>query len=359
MPLRLRRDARHSVSALPPRSRRTADSVVSAERQQISTNQAIGAGNCNQFFVATGPITLTVVRANTLWSGYGFWVYAISGVVTVAINSNDNFLGQSSGVSLVIPQGTFAFINTNAASSGTWYETPSPAPPKWATSGRPSSPIAGQYGYNTTFNGIDVWNGSQWFTLGVVPTVYSLNSGSGNYTPTAPNVLYAEVWMCAGGGGGGGSDGNGSNGTLSSFGSWTANPGLPGGGAEGNGGVGGTGGTNGTGTLIQRFSGNPGQSGFAVTNTALAAFGMDTLGGRTMLAPYGNGGDGGGAKTSSGSGTVTLPGAGGGGECVWFEVQNPNASAPIAWAVGSGGNPGPGGGSFGSPGRTIIKEHYS
>jgi len=38
-------------------------------------------------------------------------------------------------------------------------------PPSWTTAGRPSSPVNGQMGWNTTLSRLEVWNGSAW--LGV------------------------------------------------------------------------------------------------------------------------------------------------------------------------------------------------
>lgn len=71
---------------------------------------------------ATGPITYTLSRANTYWNGFGFWISVISGgPVTVAIDSHDAFVNQSAGVSLTLQVGQFAFITTDAASSGVWY----------------------------------------------------------------------------------------------------------------------------------------------------------------------------------------------------------------------------------------------
>ena len=35
----------------------------------------------------------------------------------------------------------------------------------WATAGRPSSPVQGQIGFNTTFKGVEVWNGLAWILM--------------------------------------------------------------------------------------------------------------------------------------------------------------------------------------------------
>lgn len=43
--------------------------------------------------------------------------------------------------------------------------------PSWTTSARPSSPSAGQTGYNSTLNVVETWNGSSWTTILNNPTV--------------------------------------------------------------------------------------------------------------------------------------------------------------------------------------------
>jgi len=35
----------------------------------------------------------------------------------------------------------------------------------WNTAGRPATPSTGQYGYNTTYGGVEVYNGSAWDTI--------------------------------------------------------------------------------------------------------------------------------------------------------------------------------------------------
>lgn len=87
---------------------------------QDSTNQSANSSFCYTQRIATGPITYTLARANTLFNGFGFWVYAVSGTVTLAPNASDNFVNQASGASLTILGGTSVFISTDAASSGKW-----------------------------------------------------------------------------------------------------------------------------------------------------------------------------------------------------------------------------------------------
>ena len=98
---------------------------VNFTTSQVSTNQSITAASCDTVFIATGPITFTLPRANTLWNGFGFWINVVSGgVITVAINANDSIAlpGQSlaSGVSGTLLVNTWAYVTTDAASSGTW-----------------------------------------------------------------------------------------------------------------------------------------------------------------------------------------------------------------------------------------------
>lgn len=88
---------------------------------QTSINANITVANHLNTVLCTGALTLTLSRANTTFSGFGFWVYALTGAVTLAINVNDTFVGGSAGTSYIIPAGASAFITTNAAASGTWW----------------------------------------------------------------------------------------------------------------------------------------------------------------------------------------------------------------------------------------------
>jgi len=49
----------------------------------------------------------------------------------------------------------------------------------WTTAGRPSSPFVGQIGYNTTYGGMEVYNGSAWDTITGGPAFQtSISSGT-------------------------------------------------------------------------------------------------------------------------------------------------------------------------------------
>lgn len=87
----------------------------------VATNQAPTGDDHLKKFIATGPINFTLPRANTLWSGFGFWVFGLSGITTIIPEAHDNFPGVAAGTAIKIPQGIWAFIYTNAAASGAWY----------------------------------------------------------------------------------------------------------------------------------------------------------------------------------------------------------------------------------------------
>ena len=88
--------------------------------ESIATNINIGASDHLELYRATGPLTMTLARANTLWNGFTFAVYSETGAVTLAIDASDNFINQSSGASLTVPANATAIISTDAANSGLW-----------------------------------------------------------------------------------------------------------------------------------------------------------------------------------------------------------------------------------------------
>lgn len=88
---------------------------------QIAVNTAIHKANCFQSLITTGPITLTLDRGNTLFNGFGFWVYNTSaGSVTLTPDANDTFQGYASGASVNLPPNTQAFVATDAATNANW-----------------------------------------------------------------------------------------------------------------------------------------------------------------------------------------------------------------------------------------------
>jgi hypothetical protein len=88
-----------------------------------ATNQSVTCAFHGTQRAATGALVYMLPRANTLFNGFGFWVYPLNQAVTLAPNAADNFPGLAGGASLAIPAGSSAFVTTNAAASGAWYVT--------------------------------------------------------------------------------------------------------------------------------------------------------------------------------------------------------------------------------------------
>jgi hypothetical protein len=86
-----------------------------------AANQSVTCAFHGQVHTATGSLIYTLPRANTLFNGFGFWVYALNGPVTFPVNAADGFSGMASGASMIVPPGTQAYVTTNAAASGLWY----------------------------------------------------------------------------------------------------------------------------------------------------------------------------------------------------------------------------------------------
>lgn len=280
---------------------------------------------------ANGPITYTLPRANTLWSGFGFWIYPRAGVVTLSIDANDTLPGQASGVGLALPANTAVYISTDGAASGNWYLQIS----------------------NVT-------------TPAESDTAYT--SGSGTYT-TPANAVRLKIKMVGGGGGGGG-DGtsgatNGGTGGTTTFGSFTTIGG--GGGVATNnafGGDGGLGGTGGAGSAFVRRNGSVGGGGAANAGGGVSAIagcgGSSPFGGAGATSPVNtashinalNGTGSGGAGAANGNTNIGASGGGGSGEYAEINITSP--AATYSYAVGAGGTAGAAGtsGAAGGTGGT-------
>ena len=89
----------------------------------IAISTAINASFHLQKLKVTGPVTLTLARASSLFNGFGFWVENLNpgGNLTIAIDSNDKIENGATGASIIIPPGASFYITTNAAASGTWW----------------------------------------------------------------------------------------------------------------------------------------------------------------------------------------------------------------------------------------------
>jgi hypothetical protein len=247
----------------------------------------------------------------------------------------------------------------------------------WATSGRPSSPVVGQRGFNTTINAAEIYNGAQWNPMsngfsasGGTKTVlneYTIHTftSSGTFTPAFAGTV--DYLVVAGGGGGGGDRGGGggaggfrtgssfavaatgltvtigaggasySAGNNSVFSSITSIGGGNGGGYGTSGVVGGSGsggapggGAGGAGTSGQGYSGGNGW----VSGTSASGGGGGGAGAAGQSLTSNNGGAGGAGLSSSFSGTATMYAGGGAG----------------GWDDRAGGGPGLGGSGGGGNG---------
>jgi hypothetical protein len=95
---------------------------VNSPTVQVATSQVVDATFDLNRYIATGPINFSLNRANTLWNGFGFWLEAIVGDITLFPDSHDTISGASgSGVAATIPAGAKVFITTDGATNATWY----------------------------------------------------------------------------------------------------------------------------------------------------------------------------------------------------------------------------------------------
>ena len=65
------------------------------------------------------PLVYTLAQTTSLFNGFGFWIFALAGNAELTPNAADNFDGLASGVSVAVPQGSWAWVTTNGA--GVWH----------------------------------------------------------------------------------------------------------------------------------------------------------------------------------------------------------------------------------------------
>jgi hypothetical protein len=123
-----------------------------------AANQSVTCAFHGQVHTATGSLIYTLPRANTLFNGFGFWVYALNGVITFATNAADGFSGLASGASMIVPAGTAVFVSTNAGASGTWFADVSavqsvPLSGTWYSNSLSAPPLCGAVGLKITNGG--------------------------------------------------------------------------------------------------------------------------------------------------------------------------------------------------------------
>lgn len=88
---------------------------------QVATNHNVAAADHLNSFLTTGPVNFTYPRANTLFNGFGHWIYNnASGAITLVVDSHDTFQGYPSGQAIEIPANASAFISTDGATNGNW-----------------------------------------------------------------------------------------------------------------------------------------------------------------------------------------------------------------------------------------------
>ncbi len=156
------------------------------------------------------------------------------------------------------------------------------APAQWTTAGRPSSPLVGQLGWNTTLSQLEAWNGFSWASI--VSASYFISylmiagGGGGSWgrgggggaggliTATGVSVNAGAAFpIVIGAGGSGGTSGvNPTVGVNTTFNSLTAVGGGQAGQANGATGAGGSGGgANGQNSVFVAGGAGTGGQGFA------------------------------------------------------------------------------------------------
>jgi hypothetical protein len=231
--------------------------------------------------------------------------------------------------------------------------------PAGTTAQRPGTPVLGALRLNTTFNFVEVWNGSAWVAVGDQASSYAVESitiaggggggardsggggGAGGLLYTASTTLTTStaytVTVGAGGAGRPSASGNGhgTSGSNSVFGALTA---IGGGGGGGNAsGTAPSGGSGGGG------SGEQGNAGGAGTS------GQGNVGGTGQLSPRISGGGGGaGAGGNDGSNTNGKGGNGLNTYSTWATATSTGASG--YYAGGGGGSSESAGGVVGAGG---------
>ena len=280
----------------------------------VATNQAIHKANHLFAYGATGALTFTLDRANTLFSGFTFKVFALNAAITFVPNASDNFSGQSSGTALVIPAGSVATLSTDGANAGLWLADVTGVSPVinlvvFATAGSFTyTPSAGLL--YALAEGVGGGGGGGGASSNSGMTAAGGGGGAGGYARkllTAAQIgASLPVTVGAGGSQGSSAGGAGGNGGATSLGSFLQANG--GGGANGSApSLAGTGGPGGAGSAGDVTAiGGAGQGGISGTQTAIAAVGGN--GGGSYF-----GGAGRGAVTVVGSSGVSGDRGGGGG----------------------------------------------
>lgn len=85
----------------------------------VNTTQTLTAANHLTQYIAIGPITFNLPLTSAVFAGFGFFISAFSGIITLTPNVSDAFRGQASGASIGIPANWSGYVYTDG--SGNWY----------------------------------------------------------------------------------------------------------------------------------------------------------------------------------------------------------------------------------------------
>jgi hypothetical protein len=173
----------------------------------VNLSTTITSANYLQKIKATGPITLTLPRGNTLFSGFGFWLEVLpqsTGPVTIAINAADQIENQPSGASITAQPGTWGYFCTNAATNAIWFlevarGATGSAPPPGTYTGGLSIDVATNTTATASIGSVVVTDGLYFWT--VTPTgginTGTVGAGGIDVGPLANNTFY-NVWVIYG-----------------------------------------------------------------------------------------------------------------------------------------------------------------
>jgi hypothetical protein len=164
-----------------------------------STSQGVNSAFNQQERIASAAITYTLPIGSSQSNGFGFWIYALGGNVTVTPNIADSFFGQVPGASITVVSGSVEWVSTNAQSPATWYQQVVPAQSVTSPGGRltlvSATPVmtTNQTGISSVFytpytnNTVPIWTGLTFSTVtfsevsqALSDTVLSPSAGNAN-----------------------------------------------------------------------------------------------------------------------------------------------------------------------------------
>jgi len=174
---------------------------------KVSAPATVLGSNYLQRFKCLGPMTLTLNRGNTYFSGFGFWIEVLpqsTGPVTIAINAADQFENLPSGASVVAAVGSSAFIDTDALTNAIWYlelsrGAQATAPPVGSFAGGLSIDVASNTTATCSVGSVVVSDGQNYFTTTPTGGINTATIGPGGLDigPLAVNTFY-NVWVIYG-----------------------------------------------------------------------------------------------------------------------------------------------------------------